>query len=72
MQDLMGRVVSEQPDDPYGFLIHVLERKANQMVSVCLRNIYTSVIFSTHFSNSIQMKSVYLDYALPFFSGIQI
>ena len=33
----MGRVVSEQPDDPYAFLIHVLERKASRIVSVCLQ-----------------------------------
>ena len=33
----MGRVVSEQPDEPYNFLIHVLERKANRQVCACVR-----------------------------------
>ena len=33
----MGRVVSEQPDEPYSFLMHLLERKAARLVSVCVR-----------------------------------
>ena len=67
-QDLMGRVVSEQPDDPYAFLIHVLERKASRMVSVCFRaHLYICYIFHT-FRNFIpDEKGICINCIILFF-----
>ena len=68
IQDLMGRVVSEQPDDPYAFLVHVLERKASRMVSVCFRaHLYICYFFHTFRKFIPDEKCIFINCIILFF-----